>query len=89
MTAASPDIQVEEPNSETTVKEPTTDRVEAPSRYEPSSAAQSKIESTRSSPSIPPRGLGALGVLTFLLGAWAGLVPFVGQSFGFSAGGSA
>lgn len=32
-------------------------------------------------------GLGSIGFLTLVLGAWAGIVPFVGPLFGFSATG--
>lgn len=32
-------------------------------------------------------GVGTIGILTVLLGAWAGIVPFVGPLFGFSATG--
>jgi hypothetical protein len=35
--------------------------------------------------SVPPVGLGLLGTLTVLVGAWGGIVPFVGPIFGFSA----
>ena len=37
---------------------------------------------------IPPAGLRFAGLLTLLLGAWAGIVPFLGPSFGYSADGS-
>jgi hypothetical protein len=33
-------------------------------------------------------GIGTAGLLTVLLGAWGGIVPFVGPLFGFSADGS-
>ena len=37
---------------------------------------------------LPATGLGMLGVLTLLVGAWGGIVPFVGPLFGFTADGS-
>jgi hypothetical protein len=37
---------------------------------------------------VPPAALGTVGFLIVLLGAWAGIVPFVGPSFGFSGDGS-
>lgn len=37
---------------------------------------------------VPPAGLGLTGLVILLIGAWAGIVPFVGPSFGFSADGS-
>jgi hypothetical protein len=39
-------------------------------------------------PSVPPAGIGMVGVMTVLVGAWGGIVPFVGPTFGFSADGS-
>lgn len=36
----------------------------------------------------PATGLGLLGLLTVLVGAWAGIVPFAGPAFGFNALGS-
>lgn len=33
-------------------------------------------------------GLGSIGLLTVFLGAWAGIVPFVGPLFGYSATGN-
>jgi|SRR5579862_2317526 len=58
---------------------------EAPSGSAPSADALL----TYTSPSVPPGGLGVLGVLTFFLGAWGGIVPFVAPTFRFSADGSA
>lgn len=37
---------------------------------------------------VPPAGLRFAGLLTLLLGAWAGIVPFLGPSFGYSADGA-
>lgn len=37
---------------------------------------------------LPRLSLETAGVLTFLLGAWAGIIPFVGPIFGFSADGT-
>jgi hypothetical protein len=37
---------------------------------------------------VRPAGLRLAGLLTLLLGAWAGIVPFVGPSFGYSADGA-
>jgi hypothetical protein len=53
---------------------------QAPSSQEPSAPALL----TYTSPSVPPGGLGVLGVLTLLVGAWGGIVPFVAPSFGFN-----
>ncbi len=37
---------------------------------------------------VPATGLGVTGFTIMLLGAWAGIVPFVGPTFGFSADGA-
>jgi|GEM_PF-3418494 hypothetical protein len=37
---------------------------------------------------VPPAGLRLAGLLTLLLGAWAGIVPFLGPSFGYSGDGA-
>jgi hypothetical protein len=63
----------------------------------PEQAANSMIRKSAAVPAgrtgvvstgVPPHGLGAIGTLTLLLGAWAGIVPFVGPVFGYSADGT-
>jgi len=36
-------------------------------------------------PVVPATGLGIAGFLVLVAGAWGGIVPFVGRSFGYSA----
>jgi hypothetical protein len=62
------------------------DETVAPS--EPSAGAPQAPSAHHVSAGVPPAGLGAVGVLTLLVGAWGGIVPFVGPTFGFSADGS-
>jgi hypothetical protein len=38
-------------------------------------------------PTVPRFSLGVAGLLLVVLGAWGGIVPFIGPTFGFSADG--
>ncbi|MHB1988995.1 MAG: hypothetical protein ACYCSF_13625 [Acidimicrobiales bacterium] len=55
-------------------------------------SAVSTVGPRHAAPGVLNRGAGAglasIGFLTLLLGAWAGIVPFVGPLFGFSATGT-
>lgn len=66
------------------------ERVEAPpsSAREDGPAPGAAPAPARPLGTVPAAGLGTLGFLTLLVGAWGGIVPFVGPTFGFSADGT-
>jgi len=51
-------------------------------------ALERRLRHPRSLPA-PQRGLVLGGFLALLLSAWAGVLPFIGSSFGFSPDGTA
>lgn len=53
-----------------------------------SAAPRGSAQVSRGAGAVPPGGLGVVGVLTALVGAWGGIVAFVGPSFGFDADGT-
>jgi hypothetical protein len=62
-------------------------------RVEPAGASGTGTGSPATTPTdtgeaVPALGVGTLGVLTLLVGAWGGIVPFVGPLFGFSGDGT-
>ena len=61
------------------------ERVEAPP---PASGADRPAAPAGTGGALPAAGLGTIGVLTLLVGAWGGIVPFVGPLFGYSADGT-
>ncbi|MHB8681540.1 MAG: hypothetical protein ACYDA2_05525 [Acidimicrobiales bacterium] len=63
------------------------ERVETPPREE-RTATTVPATGAAGPGTVPAVGLGTLGILTLLVGAWGGIVPFVGSIFGFSADGS-
>src|SRR5574340_782616 len=67
------------------------ERVEAPppsARTDGATATPARPATAVPMGTVPAAGIGTLGVLTLLVGAWGGIVPFVGPIFGFSADGT-
>lgn len=58
-------------------------------RTDPLAGGPSAPQARGVGPSVPPAGIGVVGILAVLVGAWGGIVPFVGPTFGFSGDGSA
>jgi len=87
MTPAARDIQVVDHGPETALEErvATTMPVAGsrPAEVPPGSAGP-----VTSSSSVPAGGLAVIGVLSLMIGAWGGVVPFVAPSFGLSAAGT-
>lgn len=64
------------------------ERVEAPPPSAGAGTDRPTPSPTGTGQSVPAGALGTLGVLTLLVGAWGGIVPFVGPLFGYSADGT-
>ena len=67
------------------------ERVEAPpapARTDGTAATPATPVTARPVGTVPAAGIGTLGLLTLLVGAWGGIVPFVGPTFGFSGDGT-
>ncbi|HUC37629.1 MAG TPA: hypothetical protein VMR97_10970 [Acidimicrobiales bacterium] len=86
MSASSSDTQVVQRKPGAEVEEHPPEAAVARSA-EPA-GGETGIPTTTAWPRLSQGGLGLLGVLTLLLGAWGGIVPFVAPSFTFSAVGS-
>ena len=62
----------------------------APAESAPASSVSRRASAVAAPARVNPGGgigLGSIGFLTVCLGAWAGIVPFVGPAFGYSATG--
>jgi hypothetical protein len=88
MASSEPDMRIPRSSSATAVTDRVAERRDAPVAAVPAETAAPSPEPIGARPSVPPAGLGVLGVLTALVGAWGAVVAFVGPSFGFSGDGS-